>query len=92
MKCLETGKVCRNVKKCKVCAFDDYRKTLEVLEDMEKKKEDKSLNSIKRQLAESCKNCRMLQILNVEKQKLYCPYLVRRECLIGSYVKENRYD
>ena len=86
MKCLESGKVCGKTKKCKACVFDDCRKTLEVLEDMEKKKEDVKLKSIKKQLAESCRNCSMLQILNAEKQKLYCPYLVKRECLIGSVV------
>lgn len=87
MKCLEDGKVCGKTKKCKDCTFDDCRKALEVLEDMKKKKEDLRLKSIKRQLADSCKNCSMLQILNIDKQKLYCPYLVKRECLIGSYGK-----
>ena len=84
MKCLEDGKICSKNKKCKDCVFDDCRKTLEVLEKMKKKKEDLRLKIIKRQLADSCKNCSMLQILDIDKQKLYCPYNVTGECLIGS--------
>ena len=90
MKCLEDGKVCGSIKKCEHCTFDDCRKTIEVLEEMKKKKEDLRLKSIKRQLADSCKNCSMLQILNLEKQRLYCPYNVAGECLIGSYIKEKK--
>ena len=90
MKCLEDGKVCGSTKKCKDCAFDDCRKALEVLENMKKKNEDIRLKSIKRQLADCCKNCSMLQILDINKQKLYCPYLVKNECLIGSYIKEKK--
>lgn len=92
MKCLEDKKVCGSIKKCEHCIFDDCRHTLEVLEMMKKKKEDIRLKSIKRQLADSCKNCSMLQILNIDKQRLYCPYLVKRECLIGSYMKEKKDD
>lgn len=92
MKCLKDKKVCGNTIKCKNCAFDDCRKALEVLEEMKKQKEDMKLKSIKRQLAESCKNCKMLQILDIDKQKLYCPYLVKRECLIGSYIKKEKKD
>lgn len=90
MKCLEDGKVCGSIKKCKDCAFDDCRNTLKVLEEMKKKKEDMRLKSINRQLADSCKNCSILQILDIDKQKLYCPYLVKRECLIGSCMKEKK--
>lgn len=90
MKCLEDGKVCMTKKKCKNCVFDDCRKTLEVLEKVKKGKEDLRLKSIRKQLADSCKNCSMLQILDIDKQKLYCPYLVKRECLIGSYIKKEK--
>jgi len=93
MKCLEDGKICGKIQKCKDCIFDDCRKTLEVLEEMKKKKEDVRLKSIKRQLSDSCKNCSMLQILDINKEKIYCPYLIKRECLIGGYIKkENRDD
>lgn len=92
MKCLEDEKVCGKILKCKDCTFDDCRKALEVLEEMKKKKEDIRLKSIKRQLADSCKNCKMLQILDIDKQKLYCPYLVKKECLIGSYVMKEKKD
>lgn len=88
MKCLEDGKVCMTKKKCKDCVFDNCRKTLEVLEKVKKGKEDLRLRSIRKQLADSCKNCSMLRILDIDKQKLYCPYLVKKECLIRSYIKK----
>lgn len=90
MKCLKDGKVCGNTKKCKDCKLDDCRKALKVLEDMKKKKEDVRLMDIKRQLVDSCKNCSMLQILDIDRQKLYCPYLVKKECLIGSIMQSRQ--
>lgn len=90
MKCLKDGKVCGKTLKCKDCKLDDCRKALKVLEDMKKKKEDVRLMDIKRQLVDSCKNCSMLQILDIDRQKLYCPYLVKKECLIGSIMQSRQ--
>lgn len=86
MECLVDNRVCGNTRKCKVCVLDDCRKALEVLEMKEKKKEELKLDKIKKQLHENCKNCSMLQILDIDKEKLYCPYLLKSECLIASVV------
>lgn len=92
MKCLDDNRVCGKCLKCEVCIFDDCRKTLEVLEMREKQMEDMRLKRIKRQLHELCEDCSMLQILNADKELLYCPYLVNRECLIASVVMRQGSD
>lgn len=90
MKCLKDGKVCGKTLKCKDCKLDDCRRILDGLEEMREKKEDIELKNIKKQLADSCKNCSMLQILDIDKQKLYCPYLIKEECLIGSIIQSKQ--
>lgn len=50
----------------------------------QKKAEHKeSLDSIKEQLPKQCKGCSFLVITSIKKQKVYCPYLIKNECLRG---------
>lgn len=39
---------------------------------------------INAQLNENCANCNFLQIINLEKQKVICPYLIKNKCLINN--------
>lgn len=49
----------------------------------EKAEHKERLNSIKEQLPEQCKCCSFLVITSIKKQKVYCPYLIKSECLRG---------
>ena len=49
-----------------------------------KKAEHKErLDSIKEQLPKQCKGCSFLVVTSIKKQKVYCPYLIKNECLRG---------
>ena len=43
----------------------------------------KKLDSIKEQLPTTCRNCSFLIITSLKEQKVYCPYLIKNECLRG---------
>lgn len=50
----------------------------------QKKAEHKErLDSIKEQLPKQCKGCSFLVITSIRNQKVYCPYLIKSECLRG---------
>ena len=49
----------------------------------EKAEHKERLDSIKEQLPASCRNCSFLIITSLKDQKVYCPYLIKNECLRG---------
>lgn len=49
----------------------------------EKAEHKERLNSIKEQLPKQGKGCSFLVITSIKKQKVYCPYLIKNECLRG---------
>lgn len=49
----------------------------------EKSEHKERLDSIKEQLPKQCKGCSFLVITSIKKQKVYCPYLIKNECLRG---------
>ena len=49
----------------------------------EKSEHKERLDSIKEQLPKQCKGCSFLVITSIKKQKVYCPYLIKKECLRG---------
>lgn len=49
----------------------------------EKAEHREKLNNIKEQLPKQCKSCSFLVITSIKKQKVYCPYLIKSECLRG---------
>lgn len=49
----------------------------------EKAEHKERLDSIKEQLPKQCKGCSFLVITSIKKQKVYCPYLIKDECLRG---------
>ena len=44
------------------------------------------LNNIKEQLPANCRNCSFLIITSLKEQKVYCPYLIKNECLRGGNI------
>lgn len=82
-KCLETGKICSNSNKlCKNCKLDECNETIKMIDKLENKKYKEKRNKIKAQLPNVCKNCNLLKIIDLDKQKVYCPYRINNICLI----------
>lgn len=83
MNCLDTNNICpEGNKKCKECKLDFCQYTLKILEDEMKKKDDRRKTLIKAQLPEQCKNCSFLKVIDLNKQIVRCPYMIKSECLI----------
>lgn len=89
--CLIDNKICsvRN-QKCYECTLDDCRKALLILEEEEamlaKTKEEQLREELKKELKKEypeCVDCRHLYILNIKKQKVYCPYRING-CILRS--------
>ena len=82
-RCLETNIVCSNCNKlCKDCKLDECKETIKMIDRLEEKEYDFKIKKIKAQLPQMCKNCGLLQILNLDKQLVYCPYRIKNKCLI----------
>ena len=83
-RCLETNIVCGNCnKKCKDCKLDERKETIKMIDRLEEKEYSFKIKKIKAQLPQMCKNCGLLQILNLDTQLVYCPYKIKGKCLIG---------
>ena len=82
-KCLEIGKICSNSNKlCKNCKLDECKETIKMIDKLENKEYKGKVNKIKAQLPNACKNCNLLKIIDLDKQKVYCPYRINNICLI----------
>ena len=83
MICLETNKVCSEQnRKCKECKLNDCREVINMIETQEDREDRFKLKCIKAQLPEQCKNCSFLEVIDLRKQKVYCPYMIKDKCLI----------
>lgn len=86
--CLIDNKVCSEQnRKCKNCKLNDCRRTEQMIEDQQKYIDKENLKKLRNKLPEECKNCSMLQIVNLTRQKVYCAYRIKNRCLLGR--KEN---
>lgn len=81
MECLENDEICTK-KLCKDCKLKDCKETIKMLDRLEAKEYNTKVNKIKAQLPRMCKNCNLLEILNLDKQKLYCPYRIKERCIL----------
>lgn len=83
MECLITDKVCSNSnKKCKVCALDNCKGVLAMIDIQEKKKQEIQMKILKRELPEKCQECGLLEIINLDKGKVRCFYNVNGKCML----------
>lgn len=81
--CLIDNNVCSvQGQKCKNCKLDDCRHTIEMIEMNEDKETKWKRKLINVQLPEQCKSCSFLKVLDLNRQVVYCPYLVKNKCLI----------
>ena len=85
MKCIRTGEICKTNLTCKECKLTDCRNVLIMIEEDEamyiERQEQKFVKELKRQFP-SCVNCSHLEILNLEKGKVRCPYMINKRCAI----------
>ena len=90
-KCLETNVVCSNNNKlCKVCKLDDCRNTFTVIEKAEENQYSFKVEKIKAQLNNECRDCNLLQIINLDKQIVYCPYKIKGRCVLNETKKKKK--
>lgn len=90
-KCLETNVVCSNSnKQCKNCKLDECKNTFKMIDRLENKEYDFKIEKIKAQLPKMCKDCSLLQILNLDKQLVYCPYRLKERCLLKKNETEKK--
>lgn len=83
MKCLETNQICsEGNRKCKECKLKDCKETLNMIDYDDKKLKEKKLKLLKEQLPIRCQSCSFLEVINLDKQIVKCPYLVKNKCLI----------
>lgn len=54
-----------------------------MIEDEQKYIDKENLKKLRSKLPEECKNCSMLQIVNLTRQKVYCAYRIKNRCLLG---------
>ncbi len=82
-KCLLDNKICSiQEQRCKKCKLDDCRRTIEMIEIQEEIENNSKRNLINKQLSEQCQNCSFLEVIDLDKQIVRCPYLVKNKCLI----------
>ena len=83
VQCWIDNKVCPATnKRCKNCSLEDCKRTIEMIETQEEREDKWKRKLIKVQLQEQCKNCSFLEVINLDKQIVRCPYLVKNKCLI----------
>ncbi len=81
--CLITKKLCSSInQKCKVCKLDDCKEVLRMIDEEERKIEERKLEKLKRRLPLRCRNCCFLEIINIEKQEVRCFYKTKKSCIL----------
>lgn len=82
-KCLIDNKVCPATnKRCKNCSLEDCKRIIEMIEIQEERDSKWKRKLIDVQLPEQCRSCSFLEVINLDKQIVRCPYLVKNKCLI----------
>ena len=94
MKCLETGKVCPNNNlKCKECKLSECKNIMNIIEEEQKmlykSKEQHFKEEFIKQYPQCEVNgnlCSQLEIINIDKGKVRCPYMINKRCAIGQKI------
>ena len=81
--CLIDNKVCPATnKRCKNCSLEDCRRTIEMIETQEEKEYEWKKKLINVQLPEQCKTCSFLEVIDLDKQVVRCPYMIKDRCML----------
>lgn len=52
------------------------------LKEQEEKEKLKKLQEFKSRLPGKCKSCNIITIIDIEKEKVYCPYMINKDCIL----------
>lgn len=88
MECIERGEICVYNFKCKECKLIDCRNTLRMIEEEQKmwfKTKEYHFKEVLEKEYPHCVNCSHLEILNMNKFKVRCPYMINKRCAIERY-------
>lgn len=89
--CLKDNKVCSNTNKiCKECVFDECKKVIKMDEEIQKYEDLEKLDKLNKELPEQCRNCSFLEVINLDKKIVYCPYMIKDKCLIEGDINVKR--
>jgi hypothetical protein len=81
--CLKDNKVCSvQGQKCKNCKLDDCGRTIEMIETQETSEDKWKKKLINVQLPKQCKNCSFLEVIDLDKQIVICPYRIKDRCIL----------
>lgn len=81
--CLITNKVCPNWdKKCKNCKLDECAEVFNMNDKKENKDRARKLRLLYKQLPVNCLHCNILEIIDLDKQIVRCPYMIKDKCLL----------
>lgn len=69
-------------RKCDQCKAISCRKRLDKIEEYNKNIKDIKIKNIITQLPLKCQKCNMFKITDIEKEKIYCPYMIGNICAI----------
>lgn len=95
MKCIEKGEICpEHNRQCKQCKLDECKEVIHMIEEEQKYTDKDNLEKLIKQLPEECKNCSMLEIINIAKKEVYCAYRIKERCLLlekRNSIEENNF-
>lgn len=81
--CIKSKEVCSNTnKRCKECVFDECKEVINMNEEEQKYEDLENMRKLKKDLPEQCKNCSFLEVINLRKGKVFCPYMIKDKCMI----------
>ena len=81
--CLIDNKVCpEQNRKCKVCKLNSCKEVERMIEDQQKWIDKDNLEKLRNRLPEECRDCSMLEIINLSRQKVHCFYRINNRCLL----------
>ncbi len=83
--CLIDNKVCSEQnRKCKVCKLNNCQEVEQMIEDQQKYIDRENLEKLKNKLPSKCRDCSFLEIVNLTRQKVHCPYRIKNKCILGN--------
>lgn len=83
IQCLINNKICSNTnKRCKNCVFDECKEVINMNEEEQKYEDIENMRRLKKELPEQFKNCSFLEVIDLDKQIVRCPYRIKDRCIL----------
>ena len=84
---------CKVDKECEIHITENCKakcNLLNELEEQEKQEQNEKKTKLIKQLPKKCQNCNIIQIIDLNKGKFYCPYMIRESCMIDNVSKKEK--